>query len=195
VVYQDGTYELTNFDLSNHYDDKYFVLEKFDTERVVNVLHLDGSTKSTYVKRFLVENTSINKKFSFIQEAPGSKCWFASTLIEPMVKVSFTKDGKTQPADLELNVAAFIEVKGMKAIGNKIGKFNVKEVVDISETQNIDEFDEDDMEAVQKALEDIKAKKSGAVDATKIKAKDKIEFIITNPDNVDMNGEGQTKLF
>lgn len=195
VVYQDGTYELTNFDLSNHYDDKYFVLEKFDAERVVNVLHLDGSTKSTYVKRFLVENTSINKKFSFIQEAPGSKCWFASTLIEPMVKVSFTKDGKTQPADLELNIAAFIEVKGMKAIGNKMGKFNVKEVVDISETQNIDEFDEDDMEAVQKALEDIKAKKSGAADATNTKTKDKIEFIITNPDDVDMNGEGQTKLF
>ncbi len=193
VIYQDGTYELTNFDLSNHYDEKYFVLEKFDAERVVNAIHLDGATKSSYVKRFVVENTSINKKFSFIQENPGSKCWFASTLIEPMVRVSFTKDGKTQPADLELNIAAFIDVKGMKAIGNKMSKFNVKEVVDISQTQNIDEIDEEDMEAVQKALENIKAKKDDAKSSTKLK--DKVEFIITNPDDVDMNGEGQTKLF
>lgn len=193
VVYNDGTYELTNFDLSNHFDEKYFVLEKFDSERVVSAIHLDGSNKSTFVKRFVVENTSINKKFSFISEAPGSKCWFASTLIEPMVRVSFTKDGKTQPADLELNVAAFIEVKGMKAIGNKMGKYNVKEVLDISEKNNIDEVDEEDLEAVQKALEDIKAKKNPSAESTK--PKDKVEFIITNPDDVDMDGEGQTKLF
>lgn len=193
VIYQDGTYELTNFDLTNHFDDKYFVLEKFDPARVVSAIHLDGATKSTYVKRFVIENTSINKKFSFILESPGSKCWFASTLIEPMVRVSFTKDGKTQPADLELNVAAFIEVKGMKAIGNKMGKYNVKDVVDISETTNIDEVDEDDLEALQKTLDDIKAKKSP--NAEPAKPKDKVEFIITNPDDVDMDGEGQTKLF
>ena len=81
----------------------------------------------------------------------------------------------------------------MKAIGNKMSKFNVKEVVDISQTQNIDEIDEEDMEAVQKALENIKAKKDDAKSSTKLK--DKVEFIITNPDDVDMNGEGQTKLF
>lgn len=193
VIYQDGTYELTNFDLTNHFDDKYFVLEKFDAERVVNAIHLDGSNKSSFVKRFVVENTSINKKFSFVSEAPGSKCWFASTAIEPMVRVCFTKDGKTQPADLELNIAAFIEVKGMKAIGNKMSKYNVKEVVDISEKHNIDEVDEEDLEALQKAVDDIKAKKNPSAEPSKPKSN--IEFTITNPDDIDMDGEGQTKLF
>ena len=65
--------------------------------------------------------------------------------------------------------------------------------MDISQNQNIDEIDEEDMEAVQKALENIKAKKDDAKSSTKLK--DKVEFIITNPDDVDMNGEGQTKLF
>ena len=193
VIYQDGTYELTSFDLTNHFDDKYYVLEKFDVERVVNAIHLDGSNKSSFVKRFVVENTSINKKFSFISEAPGSKCWFASTAIEPMVRVSFTKDGKAQPADLELNIAAFIEVKGMKAIGNKMSKYNVKEVVDISEKHNIDEVDEEDLEELQKAFEDIKAKKNPSAEVPKPKSN--IEFTITNPDDLDMDGEGQTKLF
>lgn len=194
VIYADGTYELTNFDLTNHYDDKYFVLEKFDPERVVNAIHYDSSNKSSYVKRFMIENTSINKKFSFISESPGSKCWFASTTIEPMVRVVFTKDGKVQPQDLEFNVAAFIEVKGMKAIGNKMSKYNVKEVINISaEAEQIDEVDEEDLEAVQKALEGIKAKKNPNTEAPK--PKDKVEFIITNPDDVDMDGEGQTKLF
>ncbi len=82
----------------------------------------------------------------------------------------------------------------MKAIGNKMGKYPVKEVVDISETVNVDEVDEDDMEAVQKALENIKAKKPANAESEP-KPKDKIEFIITNPDDIDMDGEGQTKLF
>lgn len=194
VIYKDGTYELTNYDLTNHYDEKYFVLEKFDPERVVNAIHYDSQNKSSYVKRFLIENTTLNKKFSFISEAAGSKCWFASTMIEPMVKVVFNKDGKTQPADLEFNVASFIDVKGMKAIGNKMGKYPVKEVIDISETVNVDEVDEEDMEAVQKALENIKAKKP-ANSPSDAKPKDKVEFIITNPDDIDMDGEGQTKLF
>ena len=46
VIYKDGTYELTNFDLTNHYEDKYFVLEKFDSERVVNAIHYDALNKS-----------------------------------------------------------------------------------------------------------------------------------------------------
>ncbi len=192
VIYQDGSYELTNFDLTNHYEDKYFVLEKFDPERVVNVIHYDANNKSSYVKRFLVDNTTINKKFSFITDAPGSKCWYASTLIEPIVKVVFAKEGKTQAADLEFNVASFIEVKGMKAIGNKMGKHPVKGVIDISETLNIDEVDEEDMEAVQKALETINANKNTKAEK---KTNDKIEFTITNPDDIDMDGEGQTKLF
>ena len=70
----------------------------------------------------------------------------------------------------------------------------MKEVIDISETVNVDEVDEEDMEAVQKALENIKAKKPANA-PNDSKPKDKVEFIITNPDDIDMDGEGQTKLF
>ena len=93
-------------------------------------------------------------------------------------------------------IASLIAVYFVIELKSPISEFVVeskKEVVDISETNNIDEVDEDDLEAVQKALEDIKAKKNPSAEPAK--PKDKIEFIITNPDDVDMDGEGQTKLF
>ena len=74
-----------------------------------------------------------------------------------------------------------------------MSKYNVKEVVDISEKHNIDEVDEEDLEELQKAFEDIKAKKNPSAEVPKPKSN--IEFTITNPDDIDMDGEGQTKLF
>ncbi len=198
VIYADGSYELTNFDLSNHYDEKYFVLEKFDSERVINAIHMDGETKATYIKRFLVENTTINKKFPFIMESPGSKCWYASAKIEPIVKISFAKEGKSSPADLELNIASFIEVKGVKAIGNKVSKYRVTAIEDISPSAGIDEVEEDELEEMQKAIEDLKAKKvsnSKKVVEEPTIPKKGVDFEITNPDDLDLDGEGQTKLF
>jgi topoisomerase IV subunit A len=181
VIYANGTYELTNFDLTNHYDEKYYVLEKFSPDKVISAIHWDAENKSNYVKRFLIENTSLNKKFGFISEAQGSGLNFVSVKSEPIVKISFIKDGKTQPSDMELNLAQFIEVKGMKANGNKVSKHKIKEVVDVTPKYETDEVDEEDLSDIQKAVQQIKANKN-------------VELEITNPDDVEMDDKGQMKL-
>ena len=198
VLYVDGSYELTNFDISNHYDDKYFLLEKYDADRVISAIHMDGESKASYVKRFQIESPTINKKFSFIMESAGSKCWFASTQVEPIVKVSFAKEGKLAPKDLEINVASFIDVKGMKAIGNKVSKFRINSVEDISNSAAMDEVEEGDLADLQKTLADIKAKNLAKPKPAPVPVKDitkSIEMEITNPDDLDVDGNSQPTLF
>ena len=58
TVLSNGTYELTNFDLNNHFDDKMILIEKYEPEKVYSVLHFEGKSKNYMVKRFVFENTS-----------------------------------------------------------------------------------------------------------------------------------------
>lgn len=132
AIYADGTFELTNFDLSNHYDDNLGIIEKFNPEKVITAIHYDAENKSCFVKRFNIEITTINKKTNFISESPGSKILFASTVPDPIVEVNFVHEGKSKPEAQTLNLAEFIEVKGMKAMGNKISKYQVAQIKDLT---------------------------------------------------------------
>lgn len=120
VIYNNGDYELTNHELTNHYANKEIALiEKFNPKHVLSILHYDGNNKNYYVKRFIIETTTQGKRFSFITEGRGSKMILASTQDIPSIELT-TKlnsgDKKTETVNLE----EFIDIKGWKSIGNKI---------------------------------------------------------------------------
>src|ERR1700712_1458438 len=109
-----GIYELTSFDLNNHFDDKMILIEKYDPEKVYSVIHYDGKSKNYLVKRFVFENTTIGRQTSIISEESGSKLVLISAAAQPMVKVEQLK-GKTEiPEDIEVDLSTLIDVKGMK---------------------------------------------------------------------------------
>jgi topoisomerase-4 subunit A len=116
VLYNDGSYELTSFELTNRYDPpSVAAIEKFNPERIISAVHMDGESSQYYVKRFKIETTTVGKKFPFISESPGSKLMLASLDEKPQVKVDYGR-GKSEVIRLD----QFIEVKGWKAIGNKL---------------------------------------------------------------------------
>src|SRR6185312_2658366 len=128
TVLSDGTYELTSFDLNNHFDDKMIVIEKYNPEKVYTVVHLEGKSKNYMVKRFKFENTAIGKQTSVISEESGSKLTLISGSPQPMVTVDQLK-GKTEtPETVELNLSELIDVKGMKAMGNRLSQHTVKSI-------------------------------------------------------------------
>jgi topoisomerase-4 subunit A len=129
VLFKDGSYELTSFDLSNHYDvGNIEVIEKFDPERVITAVHYDGDSKTYYVKRFRVETRTTGKRFSFLNESKGSKLMAVSTQPEPMAEVRYQKDKKGDKLEEVLSLSAFIDVKGWKAMGNKLNYFKVHNI-------------------------------------------------------------------
>ncbi len=123
VIYNDGYYELTNFELTNRYNlNMISLIEKFNEERFITAIHYDGASKSYYVKRFIVETTTLARKFNFISEDRGSKLIQISYSKYPILQFSYrTKRGEKKTK--KENLLEFVNIKGWKAYGNKLGNY------------------------------------------------------------------------
>ncbi len=126
TITQSGHYKLHGFDLSTHFDQDIVLIEKFNPRSPVACVYYDGEQKTYFVKRFIVEPT--DKKVLFISEAPGSQMEMATTQPEPIIEVRFSKAGGREPAPQKIGLNEFIEVKGVKARGNKLSQNKVREV-------------------------------------------------------------------
>lgn len=128
AMYKDGTFELTTFELTNRYEpNDVRIVEKFNPQKPVAVVYYDGEKENYFVKRFLIETKSVGEKFTFIGDAQGSKLVVVSTGKNPVVDVS-TKRGKET-----VNLEEFIDVKGWKALGNRLSMNVVTSVKLVSE--------------------------------------------------------------
>ncbi len=133
TVMSNGIYELTSFDLNNHFDDKMIIIEKYNPEKVYSVVHYDGKSKNYLIKRFTFENTAIGRQTSIISDEPGSKMLIISGAMQPIVKVDQLKGATKTPETVELNLADLIDVKGMKAMGNRLSVHVIQNVTLMAE--------------------------------------------------------------
>jgi topoisomerase-4 subunit A len=128
VIFKSGEYMLTNFELTNRYEMKdILVLEKWIPNRPLAAIHYLPSKKCYYVKRFLIETTSIDQRFSFISDEPGAELIYATVAVNPVVEYILDM-GKKQTKAEEAALDAVVDVKGWKAIGNKLIAGKIKEV-------------------------------------------------------------------
>jgi len=128
VISDDGSYELTGFDLTNRYENDHIALiEKWEPEKIITAIHYDGGHKLNYVKRFIIETSTVGKKFSFIQEAKNSRLILVTTSRHPIITFKTGhKKAEAQTEELDLNEK--VEVRGWKAIGTKIPGENVRDI-------------------------------------------------------------------
>ena len=208
-VFSNGVYELTNFDLNNHFDDKMVIIEKYNPEKVYSMVHYEGKSKNYLVKRFVFDNIAIGKQTSIISEESGSKMVVISGASQVVVKVDQLKGAAKTPETVELNLADLIDVKGMKAMGNRLSVHAVQSVT--LETEHDDEQDVPDPtpEAVTDTEIIITPEDKNEIDeapTAEVNAADdeieetptppkKIDFEITNPDDIDIDDGGQLGLF
>ncbi|MGI4743052.1 MAG: DNA gyrase/topoisomerase IV subunit A [Janthinobacterium lividum] len=126
VVYKDGSYELTAPTPATHFDvPNILLLRKLEPDTVISTVYVDGETKQHYVKRFHIETTTLDKRFTFISETKGSKLLAATTFTEPEVEVKLQRDKKADKETENLRLDQFIEVKGWKAMGNKLNYYKI----------------------------------------------------------------------
>jgi len=157
VFYKNGDYELTSFELTNRYESaQVLLIEKFDPAKVISAVYYDGASKAFYVKRFLIETSTMNKKFNVVSDHRQSYLKLVSTDKQPQVKVVLKKGKEVEEQEYDLDI--LIDVKGWKAIGNKLSSYPVDDVVLLSSTS------EDAAEEVDEELEvgstlDFKIKK------------------------------------
>lgn len=129
VIYKDGQYEFTNFELTNRYEQKDILkLVKYEPERPISCLHFEGEHKIFYIKRFKIETTTMDKKFMFISDTKNSRLLTACLDKYPRFEIK-TKADKKAPIETQvINVDEFVDIRGWKAIGQKINAFDITEV-------------------------------------------------------------------
>ena len=153
-ITQSGHYRLINFDLTNHFDEDMILIEKFNPEKPLAVVYLDGEKKEYYAKRFLIELT--DKKTLFISEAEGSRLEIATTLKTPVIELKHQKKKNNEIPDQQIDLNEFIGVKGLKAKGNRLTTHPIKEINNISQPDPVEpkiEVEADELIAPESGVE------------------------------------------
>ncbi len=121
ALYKDGSYQLTEPELTNHYEHEAIeILLKFDAKTVITAVHYDGAKKHHYVKRFRIETQTLGKKFSYISDHRNSRLLFVSVADQPHIVLDYEKGRNRERLQELINLTELIEIKGWRAIGNRL---------------------------------------------------------------------------
>lgn len=169
VIYKKGEYEVLELDMNQRFDVKDVMhIGKLEKETTISAVYFDGSKDWTMVKRFQIETNKLNQRFNFLTDDKNTKLYFASVHEKPKLEYSYRVKGGKEDGTVDL--ADFIDVKGWKALGNKLIDKKISSFKDLTpKPPKVD----------PKATE--KAKKG------KLSAGDSVDF--------DMEDNGQTKMF
>ena len=131
VLYRDGSYELTDTDLLQRLEPKEVLeVSKFSPDLVVSAVHFEGHKGWTMVKRFHIETTRLRERYSYISNHPKSKLLFASTKSNAHIRYSLKVKGKVLSGEIRLG--DFVDVKGWKAMGNKLSDTLLSDIQEIN---------------------------------------------------------------
>mgnify|MGYP001479020237 CR=1 FL=1 len=127
VVSQKGVLKIISPELTTHFDDDIIVLEKWSPKKPISAIYFDGKKEKYFAKRFLIENK--NKEEIFISPNKGSFLELISTDWKPVFEIVFSKlRNKDQRPNQKIVFEEFISVKGIKAQGNQLTPYKVKQV-------------------------------------------------------------------
>ena len=131
ILYNDGSYEVTDTDVNQRFEMKEILfVGRLHPELAISAVHFDGHKGWTMVKRFHIETTKNKERYSFLTDHPKSKILFASVAENPRIKYTIKIKGK--PMTGELSLGDFMDVKGWKAVGNKLSDQALSAVKEIA---------------------------------------------------------------
>lgn len=125
VVNPDGSYFMASTNYSLRFNVQPLLVEKFNPNKVFSAVYFDGEQKHYYLKRFRFEPTE--KTQSILPDENGSRFIALNADLFPSLKIVFGgKHAKRMPENIDVD--AFIAVKGFRAKGKRLTTFDVKRV-------------------------------------------------------------------
>jgi len=123
VFYEDGTYELTDTEITQRFEaDKIVLIEQFDPEKIISAVYLDADKNQFNIKRFKIETTTLKTHFQFIKEGEGNRLEAVTTDPEPILAVQTGRGQQVRKA--KFKVAKMVEVTGWKTVGAKLTDYS-----------------------------------------------------------------------
>jgi len=121
--FKDGSYQITDQELTQRIDpEKVLRVEKFNPEKTVTAVYLDKEKLQFNIKRFKIETTTLQNRFSFIKEGEGNYLEAVSTDEEPILVVTRGRGAQINKA--KFKVVKLVEVTGWKTVGTKLVDFS-----------------------------------------------------------------------
>jgi topoisomerase IV subunit A len=149
VVYKTGEYELTNFELTNHYEPRQVqVIAKYEEKGIVSCIYYDGDQKNYHVKRFIIETSTLDKKFLFLTEHNRTEMLMVSYYKRPRIEIKLKRQRKSDVETVAFNVEEMIDIKGWKALGNKLNYDKIIEIKTLAPEVD-SEVDEDEEKTLE----------------------------------------------
>lgn len=123
VFYNDGTYELTDTEITQRFEpEKIALIERFDPEKTISAVYLDNDRQQYNIKRFKIETTTLKSQFLFIKEGAANRLEAITTDQEPILVVQTGRGQQVRKA--KFKVAKMVEVMGWKAVGAKLTDYS-----------------------------------------------------------------------
>lgn len=122
-----GEARLTTFDLSNRYDDELLIIEKWNPDKPVSCIYYDADKERYFVKRFTLEDT-LNPQPFYFSENPNSFIELVTSQPKPVADLVFAKVKGIERESETVNLEEFISVKGIKAQGNQLTTYKIKQI-------------------------------------------------------------------
>ena len=175
IISQTGIIKTIMPDVSSHFSDDMVVLEKWIPNKPISAVYFDGAKEKYFIKRFLVENE--NKEEVFITSHKSSRLEIISTDWRPVIDITYAKErGKERRPNKIISIEEFINIKGISAQGNQLSKYKVNQI-DLSESLPYE------------------APKTIPADDIEVIDEEEVNIDLGKDDQIDLNSEGQIKLF
>jgi topoisomerase-4 subunit A len=186
VITKEGEYYTTSFDLTAHFEDNIYIIEKWDPNKVWSLIQWNGEQNYYYGKRFRLEDANA-KVQSLIGDDKSSRMTLLSDRSEALFKITFADD-KKEP--LELLMADFIDEKSPKAKGKRISTLEITKIEDITpepepepepEVEEVEPEPTPEQEVNQKAQEEPEKEETTSIDI------DGVTMTIEKPKDTQLN--------
>ncbi len=127
VITTTGDYYTTNFDLTAHFDQNIWRIEKFDRDKVWSLAMWNADLGYYYGKRFQLDAQA--KSQNMLGENTDNKMTILTDREEAIFSLTFVDETK---ATMEVLMSEFIEVKSAKAKGKRFATWDVAKIEDIT---------------------------------------------------------------
>lgn len=126
IIQQNGVLKTIKPNLNMHFPEDMIILEKWIVDKPLSAIYFDGNKDRYFIKRFLAGSQNVDQYFipvdSKIQLEIVSADW------KPVIEISFSKTVKGIKENLIENIEELISVKGIKALGNQLSSFKIKNI-------------------------------------------------------------------
>ena len=148
VINTNGDYYLTTFELTAHFDQNIWRIEKFDRDKVWSLAMWNADLGFYYGKRFQLDAQL--KLQNMLGENNESKVIVLSDREEALIRIIFADETKPE---MEVLMSEFIDVKSPKAKGKRFSTLDIANIEDITpEPEVVEEDIENEEEEVAETL-------------------------------------------